>query len=562
MKSLKLTYEKAVTTHFPEWKYILLVMKKDRPFMGTIKSLYPRMKIHSDIASVCPPSPSLTSSLTDQLTAHIKGIANLQDQGCLLFFAPEHAAACVAFATSPLRKENMVLREEIAIRVFGLDVRLYAVFFPMERAQLGVMPYWTHAGVGISSRLAEESLKHISLLHEVVDTDSPTPAPQYELCVAHAVIKQRIAGLMNRATVQDRGVKEDDVFLFQTGMAAIYSIHTYLLSLHPSSNSNSNPAQTILFGFAFHSTPHVFEEFGPGCKHFAAGTSAELDELSTYLASETAAGRKIQAIWTEFPSNPLLTVPDMKRLRELADRYKTLLIVDDTIASFCNVDLLGVADIVVSSLSKSFNGFADLLAGSAVLSPSSAHYSVLKPLFRQKYRNYLYNLDAEQLEVNSRDYLSRSAKLNDNAAALVAYLQPLTLDPKSCIKQIHYPSSSSTSSSCELYNPYMRLSTPSFTPGYGCLMSIEFVDMASTISFFENVNVHIGPHLGAHLTLALPYVKGLYGMELERVGRSGLRESQIRVSVGLEEAGELVGTFGDAVGMGDGAMGGEEVWRG
>ena len=53
----------------------------------------------------------------------------------------------------------------------------------------------------------------------------------------------------------------------------------------------------------------------------------------------------------------------MNRVRRLADQHDFLLVVDDTIGSFANVDVLDVADIVVTSLSKNFNGSADVLAG-------------------------------------------------------------------------------------------------------------------------------------------------------------------------------------------------------
>lgn len=447
------------------------------------------------------------------------------------------------YATSPDRKENTVPLEQISIRVFDINVRLYVVLFPMPMMPK-VIPYWQNTGVGISSRLAEENMKHIELLHEVAD-DSPPPS--YQLCAAQSTLQERIAALMNRAPTgppRATSVSPDDVFLFQSGMASIYCVHEYLLSKYN--------AKTVLFGFAFHSTPHVFEDFGPGYKFLSVGSAAEIDELERFLKEEAKEGRKIQAVWTEFPSNPLLTVPDVGRLRELADEYGFFLIVDDTVGSFCNVDLLPVADIVVTSLSKSFNGYADLLAASAVLNPTSRRYTELKTLFKEKYHNDFYNLDAEQLERNSRDYMSRSVILNGNAAALAAYFQPLTLDPTSCVKKVYYPS---TDTSITNYTPYMRQPTPDFTPGYGCLMSVEFENMDATISFLEHLNVHQGPHLGAHLTLAMPYTKVLYGLKLKDVEKEGLRETQVRVAVGLEDTGELVETFRDAVVKAD------EAWK-
>jgi len=147
--------------------------------------------------------------------------------------------------------------------------------------------------------------------------------------------------------------------------------------------------------------------------------------------------------------------------------------------------------------------------------------------------------------------MARSATLNGNAEALVSFLQPLTSDPNSSVKKVHYPS---TNPSLVNYTPYMRQPTTDFTPGYGCLMSIEFETVDATIAFCENLNVHQGPHLGAHLTLAIPYVKALYGLKLSDVEPFGLTETQIRVSVGLEETEELVQTFKDAVIKADEAM--------
>jgi cystathionine gamma-synthase len=71
----------------------------------------------------------------------------------------------------------------------------------------------------------------------------------------------------------------------------------------------------------------------------------------------------IQAVWCECPSNPLLYTVDLERIRRLANKHGFIVVVDETIGSFANVDVLGVADIVVTSLSKSFNGYADLLSG-------------------------------------------------------------------------------------------------------------------------------------------------------------------------------------------------------
>ena len=449
---------------------------------------------------------------------------------CFIFPSPISAAECKAFGTDPKRGENVVSAEEVSIRAFDIHVRLYAVFFAVTKYPT-LNTFWQNAGTGLSSRVAEECLNQIELLHEVTDDSAP---PKVEESPAHGQIRERIAGLLERAPVgppRKAKVSPADVYLFQTGMAAIYGVHRYLLKKQ---NGGS-----VLFGYAFHSTLHVFDDFGPSFKLFALGNE-QLDELESYFESETKEGRKVQAIWTEFPANPLIITPDLSRLRKLADKYGSLLIVDDTLGSFCNVDLLGVVDIVVTSLTKSYSGYADVMGASAVLNPSGSRYTELKSMFQELYRNDLANPDAVVLEHNSIDYLARSKILNNNTLRLVEYLQTKAADPNSTVSKVYY---TTTSDSLPYYKERMRPATSDFAPGYGCLFSFEFDTLEAMAAFYDNINVHIGPHLGAHLTLALPYVKGIYGQDLASVEPYGLRETQIRIAPGLEDTELLLKDF-------------------
>jgi cystathionine gamma-synthase len=472
----------------------------------------------------------------------IEKAAVADDHTCFIFSTPEAAEACKAFATTSRRGDDVLSAADITIRAFDIDVRLYAVFFPAAKAPVP-QRFWTNSGLGISSRLAEESLKHLELLREVTyDGVTITPARVKEV-PAHSQVRERIAALLERSPVgppREAKVAPDDVYLFQAGMTAIYALHQYLLSRHNGS--------TVLFGFAFHSTIQIFEDFGPGFKLLGLGGPEELDELEAHLQAEAKEGRKVQAVWAEYPANPLLKTPDLGRLRALADRYHFALVVDDTIGSFCNVDVLGAdgVDVVVTSLTKSFSGYADVMGGSAVLNPSSALYSDIKTLFREQYYNDYCGGDAAVLEHNSRDYLSRSARLNNNAARLVSYLQDCASDPASAVSRVWYPTT--LSSSLPHYTARMRPSTVEFTPGYGCLFSVELESVESTVAFYDGLDIHHGPHLGAHLTLALPYVKGLYGKDLEWAAAYELRETQLRISVGLEESEALLDVFKAAVG--------------
>lgn len=93
---------------------------------------------------------------------------------------------------------------------------------------------------------------------------------------------------------------------------------------------------------------------------------SEIDELEAVLEHEVVQNPDtppILALFTEFPSNPLLRSANLPRLRALADKYDFLIVIDETIGNFVNVEVLPYADIVVSSLSKVFSGVANVMGG-------------------------------------------------------------------------------------------------------------------------------------------------------------------------------------------------------
>ena len=85
------------------------------------------------------------------------------------------------------------------------------------------------------------------------------------------------------------------------------------------------------------------------------------------------------------------------------------------------------------------------------------------------------------------------------------------------------------------------------------LSFFRFKHIKAAQVFYDNLNVHHGPHLGAHLTLAMPYVMAIYGKEMEKVAKYGLKKSQVRISVGLEKTELLLEDFKIALDAADGA---------
>lgn len=122
---------------------------------------------------------------------------------------------------------------------------------------------------------------------------------------------------------------------------------------------------TYEYRFPYTDTYKILQKWGPGCHFFGYGLDSDIDALAGLLASESASGkeRPLLALFCEFPSNPLLRSPNLLELRKLADKYDFIIVIDETIGSFANVEVLPLADIVVSSLSKIFSGEVNVMGG-------------------------------------------------------------------------------------------------------------------------------------------------------------------------------------------------------
>ena len=121
-------------------------------------------------------------------------------------------------------------------------------------------------------------------------------------------------------------------------------------------------------------TLKILQKWGPGCYFYGHASNEDLSSLESLLQS----GQKILALFCEFPSNPLLVTPDLKRLRHLADLYDFAIVIDETIGNFINTAVLDVADIVVSSLTKIFSGGSNVMGGRSPPSASSVFPSLLE----------------------------------------------------------------------------------------------------------------------------------------------------------------------------------------
>ena len=255
---------------------------------------------------------------------------------------------------------------------------------------------------------------------------------------------------------------------------------------------------------------------------YGTGEALDLDNLE----SRCEAGERFLALFCEFPGNPLLKTPNLRRIRELADRYDFAVVVDETIGNFINVHVLPYADVVVSSLTKVFTGECNVMGGSAVLNPQGLYYSRLKSLLLSDYEDNYWPEDAIFMERNSRDFVSRIERINTNAELICETLRSSPL-----VKKVYYPKYSPTR---EFYDDCRNKNG-----GYGGLLSVTFKSFTYAASFYDKLETAKGPSLGTNFTLSSPYVILAHYMELQWTAQFGVEADLVRISVGLEDPVDL-----------------------
>lgn len=355
--------------------------------------------------------------------------------------------------------------------------------------------YWQHAGENVSSRVAQQLLAG----HSTACSDT----------AVRTVVGERVAAFQN--------VEPNHVFLYPSGMAAVASAWRTVQALRPGS--------TCQFGFPYVDTLKIQQRF-PASSHtfLPVGGPADLKLLEAQCEVQPPT-----AVICEAPTNPLLVTPDLRRLRDLADQHDFLLIVDDTLTACGNLNTTALADIAVTSLTKYFSGYGNVLAGAMTINPNGRHAARLLELVRSAFEETLSDVDVEVLANNSRDMPERVATINSNAAALADFLRS-----HASVQSVYYPSADDAN--------YTAIQAAN--GGYGGLISIVLRKPETTTPpFFDGLEVCKGPNLGTNFTLCCPYTILAHYDELDFVETCGVSRWLLRISVGVEPIGELRSRF-------------------
>lgn len=307
---------------------------------------------------------------------------------------------------------------------------------------------------------------------------------------------------------------------FSSGLAAI----TTLLMLYRQGD------HLIVVEDCYGGTYRLFEQvlsrFGLTASYVDATT---LDAIGQALRPET------KAVFIETPTNPLLRIVDLRALASFCRNNKLQLIVDNTfLTPYFQRPLELGADLVVHSGTKYLAGHNDLLCGVIVAKePDVAE----KIKFLQNATGAILSPSDSWLLIRSLKTLAlRMEKHNSNALAISRWLLE---HPK--VSRVFYPG-------LPLHNGHTIHEGQA--SGYGGMVSFEVNDPTLVPQVLAKVQlIQFAESLGGVETLiTFPAVQTHADIPAADRERLGISNRLLRLSVGIEDADDLITDLGQALG--------------
>jgi cystathionine beta-lyase/cystathionine gamma-synthase len=263
------------------------------------------------------------------------------------------------------------------------------------------------------------------------------------------------------------------------------------------------------------------------------GIEFEMVSLKDPAAIEAAFARNgTKAVLFESPTNPMLQVPDIEAILELAKQHGVATILDNTFAGFHNHGQYPI-DLYVHSLTKYASGHGDTMGG--IVIGHADRVRALKPLAV----NMGAILDpnaAYMISRGMRTYYLRYERHCSNAMAVAEYLES-----RAEVGEVFYPGLAS--------HPAHALVLRQMHDFGGVLsFSLKNADRDRTWAFIDALQLHsTASSLGSTDSLVAP-VQLYLGSDLsdDEQAQAQIGEATIRIAVGIEHVDDLIADLSQA----------------
>jgi cystathionine beta-lyase/cystathionine gamma-synthase len=312
----------------------------------------------------------------------------------------------------------------------------------------------------------------------------------------------------------------DASLVFASGMAAISTAVFGLLEA-----GDEVVCCAAIYGGTFHVLNSLAARFGVTTRW------ASLDE---FRRPAGLIGPATRLVWFETPINPTLRVIAIPPVVEACRAAGVVSVVDNTFASPINQPVIAMGvDLSMQSVTKYLNGHSDVTGG--VL---SGRRDLIARLGRAR-RLLGGVLDPQPAYALGRGMKTlglRVARHNDNAMEVAT-----ALERHPALAAVHYPGLPS--------HPDHAVARAQMS-GFGGMVTLDLAGgQDAAFRAFDRLRlVHRAASLGGVESLcSLPILTSQYGLTDAELARAGVTRGMMRISVGLEDAGDIIADLRQAI---------------
>ncbi|MDB6168143.1 MAG: Cys/Met metabolism pyridoxal-phosphate-dependent protein [Verrucomicrobia bacterium] len=327
------------------------------------------------------------------------------------------------------------------------------------------------------------------------------------------------------------GVADDRLLVSNCGMNAVDAAFRTLAELQAAQGRTV----WIQLGWLYLDTIALLQKFtrAPG-DYVRVGDVFDLEALEQVFARH--AGR-VAGIVAEVPTNPLLQTPDVPRIAEIARRHGARVILDPSISSAFNTEILSFADVVVCSLTKYTASAGDLAAGLAVVNPAlsdaaAVHAGIVRKL------EPIHPRDLSRLAVEIARTGALLKRVHASVPRVVAFLEK-----HPAVGEVFWALRADSREN------YLRVARSPDAVG----AMITFTLRGSLEKFYDRLRLPKGPSFGMETTLICPFMYlAHYDLVTTEGGRAqlaanGLDPDLLRLSIGTEPVEDIIATLAEAL---------------
>ncbi|WP_299107618.1 PLP-dependent aspartate aminotransferase family protein [uncultured Winogradskyella sp.] len=378
-----------------------------------------------------------------------------------------------------------------------------------ENKNLGLNTICAHIG-----EVKDEQFKgaispmYLSSSYEYLDVDVKR-YPRYFNTPNQEFLAKKIAALEHTETAM----------IFGSGMAAISTMFLAFLK-----QGDHLVVQNTLYGGTVNFIKEEFPKYGI---EFTFTNGYKVEDFEVAIQSNT------KLIHIETPSNPLLTITDIKAIAKFGKSQGILTSIDNTFASPVNQKPMDLGiDMVMHSATKYFGGHSDICAGAVA---SSAEHIERIWNVGKNLGGSLSDMTVWMLERSMKTLGLRVKAQTKNAMKLAKWL-----DKHSKVSKVYYPGLKS--------HPEYKLAKLQMS-GFGAMLSFELIDGLDSLQFQQELKLIKSSMslAGVESTMISPHLTSHALLSQDERDAVGISDQLIRFSVGIENTKDLKEDINQAI---------------